>query len=199
MNPRVDHPPILHPVVLAVPLADQRLTGRDKVAALRLHARRAAVLSARHAGLPLGILEKDADGVPLPSNGIYWSLSHKSAFVAAAVSSGPVGIDLEKIKPVGRGLYERLAGDAEWALASTRDPAIFFRYWTAKEAVLKAVGKGLAGLSRCRVACIIDAHHLRLDYENTSWTVVHRHVPPDHLVTLTCDPVRIVWHIEEAL
>jgi 4'-phosphopantetheinyl transferase len=190
--------PILHPVILPVSDEEQRLTGRAKVAALRRRARQAAALSARYGGWPLGAMEKDADGVPLPSNGMHWSLTHKTTFVAAVVAPAPVGIDLERIKPVSSGLYQHVADEREWALAPQKDLPVFFRYWTAKEAVLKAVRKGLAGLSKCRVVRIIDEDQLLLHYEQTPWTVVHYRFEPDHLATVTSTQVRIVWHrVEE--
>ncbi|RJQ84935.1 MAG: 4'-phosphopantetheinyl transferase superfamily protein [Desulfobacteraceae bacterium] len=188
---------ILHPVILPVPREDQRLSGRPKVEALRRHARRAAVFSAQCGGWPLSAMQKDAAGVPLPSNGIHWSLSHKEAFVAAVVSPRPVGIDIEKIKPVRPGMFERLADAQEWALAPHRDLAVFFRYWTAKEAVLKAEGQGLTGLSRCRVVRIIDAAHLLLEYEQALWTVMHHRIDPGHLGAVTSDHACIVWHRPE--
>jgi 4'-phosphopantetheinyl transferase len=186
---------VLHPVLLAVSAADQRLVRRAKVEALRRRAREAAVLSARYGGCRLGRLEKDEAGVPLPSNGLHWSLSHKECMVAAVVSPHPVGIDLERLAPVYAPLYDRIASAAEWALASQRSETLFFRYWTAKEAVLKAVGKGLTGLERCRVQAIVDDDHLRLEYEQNLWGVTHRWIGEDHLATVTSDGVILHWHL----
>ena len=90
-----------------------------------------------------GPLEKDKNGAPLPSKGTYWSLTHKSANVAAVVAPRPVGIDIEVLRPCNPNLYQRIASAEEWDLAATVSDKNFFRYWTAKEAVLKAVGKGL--------------------------------------------------------
>jgi 4'-phosphopantetheinyl transferase len=186
--------PILHPVILAVPGSDLGLKGREKVAALGQHARQALAHSARFGGVRLGPLEKDDHGAPLPSNGIHWSLTHKERYVAAVTAPRPVGIDIEKIRPVRAGMYQRLAGDAEWALAPEITPVLFFRYWTAKEAVLKAVGKGLAGLSRCRVEAIADPDHLVLSYEDSQWTVAHFWGTKEHIVTVTADRAAIQWH-----
>jgi 4'-phosphopantetheinyl transferase len=185
---------ILHPVVLAVPESDLGLKGREKVAALGRHARQALAQSARLAGMRLGPLEKDDHGAPLPSNGIHWSLTHKECYVAAVTAPHPVGIDIEKIRPVHEGMHQRLADDAEWALAPEITRMLFFRYWTAKEAVLKAVGKGLSGLSSCRVDAIADADHLILSYEDSQWTVAHFWGTKEHIVTITADRAAIQWH-----
>jgi 4'-phosphopantetheinyl transferase len=146
--------------------------------------------------MALGPLEKDENGAPLPSNGIHWSLTHKSAFVAAVCSPRPVGIDIERLRQVNRGLEERIAAPAEWDLATAVDLFLFFRFWTAKEAVLKAVGEGLTGLSRCRVRRIVDDDHMLLAYDRQPWTVTHRRIEPDHLVTITSDCVDLRWHTQ---
>jgi 4'-phosphopantetheinyl transferase len=190
----LDRETIIHPVILAVPEPDQGLKGREKVDALGRHARHALAESARFSGVYLGPLEKDDHGAPLPSNGIHWSLTHKERFVAAVTAPHPVGIDIERIRPVRTGMHQRVAGDEEWALAPEITQGLFFRYWTAKEAVLKAVGKGLAGLSRCRVAAIPDADHLILDYEDSRWTVAHFWGTSEHIVSVTADGAAIQWH-----
>lgn len=186
----------IHPVVIPVSPSDQQLKGRPKVAALRRDARKALSLSARHSGCTLGALEKDNNGAPLPSNGIYWSLSHKSAYVAAVVSRKAVGIDIEHVKQVSDGVRQRIADATEWGLAPEGGLKLFFRYWTAKEAVLKAVGLGLTGLDGCRVNQIADESHLVLSYENVLWTVTHHWIGQDHLVAVTSDGVDIQWHME---
>jgi 4'-phosphopantetheinyl transferase len=185
----------IHPVILAVSSDDQRLVLRAKVEALRRRAREAAALSAQYGGYIIGALEKDDAGVPLPSNDLFWSLSHKERMVAAVVSPRPVGIDLERLAPVYERLHDRIADPAEWALAPQKTETLFFRYWTAKEAVLKAVGKGLTGLERCRVQAILDDDHLGLLYEGIPWGVTHCWVGDEHLATVTSDNVVLQWHI----
>jgi 4'-phosphopantetheinyl transferase len=186
--------PTLHPVILAVPEARQMLKGRPRVAALRKCARDALALSARYSGMRLGALEKDANGAPLPSNGFFWSLSHKTALVAAVVAPMPVGIDVERFKPVSEGLFQRLADASEWALAPQRDLAAFFRYWTAKEAVLKAVGKGLVDLSLCRIKQVAADDRIVLTYGSQIWSVTHCPIGTDHLVGITAEPAQVIWH-----
>ncbi|WP_054034276.1 4'-phosphopantetheinyl transferase family protein [Desulfatitalea tepidiphila] len=185
----------LHPVILPVPAAARPLKGRPKVDALRAAAREALAQSARYSGQKLGPLDKDDNGAPLPSNGLYWSLTHKNAYVAAVCSPHAVGIDIERLRPVSESLGERLAAPDEWALAPTVDTLLFFRYWTAKEAVLKAVGMGLTGLSRCRIHRIVDDDHLLLTYDGRPWQVTHHRVGQEHLVTITSDRVELIWHL----
>ena len=186
----------IHPVIMAVPEHERSLKGREKVAVLRRVAREALHLSARYSGVTLGTLEKAENGAPLPSNGIHWSLTHKEHYVAAVTATHPIGIDIERDRPVSEGLYKRLADSDEWELAPAVTQGLFYRYWTAKEAVLKAVGKGLAGLTHCRIAEILDDDRLELRYEQSIWRVTQLRTVENHLVAVTTDDADIEWHIE---
>ena len=195
---------ILQPVILKVP-ADIRATkGRPKVQALSQLARQATQQSARLTiGRDLKGFPKDSDGVPVPVKGIHWSLSHKSSLVAGIVAKVPVGIDVEIHRPVKAGMHTRIAGDDEWALALQEGDGgvppepLFYRLWTAKEAVLKAVGQGLVGLSRCRVDALPADLHMRLSYDGTPWEVLQRWYGA-HLVALAfpaaaLPPGGVIW------
>lgn len=164
---------VIYPVILAVPEADRRLRGRDKVARLSSLARQAVQFSADQSGVKLGGLMKSPEGAPLPVGGYFWSLAHKPEYVAGVVADFPVGLDIEKVRPFSLGLYRMTADESEWNLAETRSSLLFFRYWTAKEAVLKSVGIGLKGLSRCRVVKIVDDRHLKLDFTYREFDVEH--------------------------
>ncbi len=74
-----------------------------------------------------------------------FNLSHSGGTVVAAFSTGPVGIDIET--PGRQRDYLAIARrffhpDEVGSLASEDD---FLRLWTAKEAMLKLAGSGLAG------------------------------------------------------
>lgn len=92
------------------------------------------------------------EGKPrLETGELEFNVSHSSGRVAIAVSRGePVGIDLEK----GRTMPDLLdiagryfaKGEAEIVRAAAEEERVahFFAFWTAKEAVIKAVGGGLS-------------------------------------------------------
>ena len=170
MGPK-NKPDTIFPVILAVPAADRHLKGREKTTALSGHARRALGLSARKSGIILAELLKEENGAPLPFSGTHWSLTHKSAYVGGVVSGFRIGIDIERIRPIQDALYHKTATDDEWRLSGEDPVRLFFRYWTAKEAVLKAAAVGLKDLSQCRVGKVVDEHHLRVDYLDKSWVV----------------------------
>ena len=187
----------LHPVILPLSPEAQCLRGRDRVQAQSLRAREALALSCEASGLSLGPLHKDSREAPLPFNGqTYWSLSHKARYVAAVVGYGAVGIDIEEIVPRSEGLYDYIAGGAEWGLAKARGWETFFRFWTAKEAVLKAVGIGLAHLRRARIHSILDEDNLLVDYDARLWPV--RHVRfQGHMVALMRGDHEVVWSLTQ--
>lgn len=162
----------LYPVILAVPDADRLLRGREKVIRLSFLARRAVQLSAVQSGIRLGELTKSPEGAPLPAGGYYWSLSHKTDYVAGVVADFPVGLDIERFRSCTPGLYHMVADDTEWHLADAVNDMLFFRYWTAKEAVLKSAGVGLSALSKCRVVGIGD-NHLELTYQHRKFRIEH--------------------------
>jgi 4'-phosphopantetheinyl transferase len=81
---------------------------------------------------------------------IHFNLSHSGGRALLGVSQGrELGIDLEQVRTnievlsISRNYFFGAERDAiEGALSVTRD-SLFFRYWVAKEAVLKAQGIGL--------------------------------------------------------
>ena len=99
-------------------------------------------------------LTKEVRGQPA----ITFNMSHAHGRALIAVSKGQeVGVDLERIRSdveVAK-LSERYFAPSEHAtiMQSTQEQraARFFRYWVAKEAVLKAQGIGLRALSQCEI------------------------------------------------
>jgi len=183
---------VLHPVILAVPNTVEAWLGRRRVLALSRLARAAARQSTRRAGGVLGRLGKDSHGVPRPSNGWYWSVAHKPVYVAGVAGPGPLGIDIEPVQPRSRNLFNKIADQREWGLGSEEEWHLFYRFWTAKEAVLKAVGMGLQGLSHCRVVTIEDRSRLTLDYKGQTWTV-KQNMRDGHLVAVASNHFAVDW------
>lgn len=159
------------PVILPVPLKDRKLKGRERVKALSRLARQALEISAVKCRLRIGELIKDDHGVPLPFDGHYWSLTHKPKYVGAVISLQKTGIDIEEVRTISSPMFQRVAGDREWRLGGSRSEMLFFRFWTAKEAVLKAEGVGMAGLSNCVVKQLWDRQHLEIAYQDKRYLI----------------------------
>jgi len=124
-----------------------------------------AVLS-RYLGISPGIIAMHRSEGGKPSltkeiggdSAITFNMSHASGRALIAVSMGQeVGVDLERIRSdvEAAKLSERFFAPSEHAtiiqLSQKQRIARFFRYWVAKEAVLKAQGIGLLALSQCEI------------------------------------------------
>jgi 4'-phosphopantetheinyl transferase len=107
-----------------------------------------------------------------------------------------VGIDVEQIKPCSDALFRRTGTEKEWALGGgPPDDHLFFRYWTAKEAVLKTSGAGFRDFSRCRVRRLVDDRHIFLDYRGREWLVEH-YFFDGHIAAVVKDGWEVVWSME---
>ena len=115
--------------------------------------RRTLRMAEPEAPIPL-LCARQKNGKPfLPDYpGFHFSLSHAGSWAVCAVSEYPLGVDLEQLRELRRGVAERWFSASESALLRQMPPEAFFEFWTLKEAAVKATGEGLArGLSRAQV------------------------------------------------
>ncbi|MFN3483549.1 MAG: 4'-phosphopantetheinyl transferase family protein [Rhabdaerophilum calidifontis] len=118
-----------------------------------LHRRRLArALLAPLLGRPAAAIRilRDQAGAPriaAPAGGLFISFSARAGINALALARRPVGIDIELLRPATAIPWNMLRADEQTALLALPEPArsaAFLRLWTAKEAVAKALGTGLA-------------------------------------------------------
>lgn len=187
----------LRPVIRWISPVPHLKNGPERVRRLGRIAREAACRSAAISDAPPPSFLKTFDGVPLPEAGWHWSITHKPTIVAGIVAREPVGIDIETIRPVHPNLHLKICNASEWALG--REPALlrFFRFWTAKEAVLKAVGLGLQGLSICRICSAPASPRMALDVDGDPWRVEHLFIS-DHLVAVASKGRDVAWTLHLA-
>ncbi len=196
-NPKSEFPnQTLFPVILPVPAEVHDFKPRERVIYLSRHARRALKIAAQKSGVRLDEMVKNDNGVPQPFDGIHWSLSHKTRYVCGVVAPLPIGIDVEKVRNFSEGLFKKTATEREWALADMESDSVmaFFRYWTAKEAVLKATGIGIKDLLKCRVDHIFDDKHLQIQYDGRQWLIEHFFFN-DHVASIVKSSFQIEWII----
>ena len=182
----------IYPVILRVPEKCMGLTIKERVAFLSRFARKALEISAQKSGDCLIKPAKDVAGIPVAHGGRFWSITHKPQYVAGLAASFRVGIDIEKIKICKKALFRKTAAEKEWALGEADNYNLFFRYWTAKESVIKAEGTGLRDLLECQVIELIDDNNLVIHYKKKKWVVEH-HMFYGHIASVVKNSYRVEW------
>jgi 4'-phosphopantetheinyl transferase len=127
----------------------------------------------------------DGRGRPFLPGGPDFNLSHSGEVTICAVGGGcTVGVDVERIRPVEIEPFSGCFSADEWRLlASARDPLeAFFRYWTIKESVLKADGRGLGVPMR-----EVRVFGREAELEGRRWYIFPPRVGPGHVAHLAVD------------
>lgn len=89
----------------------------------------------------------------LKDTNIHFNISHSGSMAMCALHDGPVGADIEMIKPYSDAVPKRIMSDEELKFyrSSPDREALFFKIWTLKEAYLKFTGTGLCALGSITV------------------------------------------------
>ena len=96
------------------------------------------------------VIAADRDGVPRlgpPLDKLFVSSASREGWVAVALASAPLGVDIEVATAPAEPAWNILSPSERERLAGLPEPerwAAFLRIWTAKEAYLKAIGLGLS-------------------------------------------------------
>lgn len=109
------------------------------------------------------------------------SLSHCPGWVACAASEAPrVGIDIEVPKP-GRDIAAIAAfafGQKEQVRSAETNSGGFYRIWTLREAISKAIGEGLPFVADRSNHCHIGPENGSwiAEVAGANWHLLHRHL-----------------------
>ncbi len=105
-------------------------------------------LMLRELGLPDEPWQYNEYGKPYIPNGPHFSISHCKQGIAVAVDEQPVGIDIESYRDITPELIAYTMSEAEQEqINAAQDPIkAFTELWTRKEAYVKFLGTGLAGV-----------------------------------------------------
>ena len=102
-----------------------------------------------------------------------FNVSHSGELALVAVTTGcEVGVNVEQLRPVkqmeeiAQRYFHRLEVEGVMASRVKERPAAFFRCWTAKEALLKAIGSG--------ITAALDAFEVPLDEAFEGWIDLSR-------------------------
>lgn len=159
------------------------------------HTLKRHALSQRHPRHPPMSWEFDTEPIgkprvrgPLP---VAFNLSHSGTAVAVAVAEQAVGVDIECHRPLDDApaiaatvFHPR---ELKWLHAQADFAAAFYRLWTLKEAVLKAMGQGFfqAPASLCWEA--LGAGVLTLEHAGRRWHARHLPLPGASLAVASAD------------
>ena len=84
----------------------------------------------------------------IQNSAIHFNLAHSGNWVALAVSNKTVGVDIELIKPITdiEEVMKPCFNDSEIETIVNSSDSLnsFYKFWTRKEAILKATGQGIA-------------------------------------------------------
>lgn len=151
------------PLALVLAPLSTRLPRTQRFAASRAAVAEALRASGELAGAPRALPYDDwpraPSGAPSPVRGWHASYADTTGLVVALVTSGPVAVDAEWVRrPRWHAARERFRDSGELVSlgGDTRDDVLAL--WTAKEALLKLAGVGLADLGRCPLVRRDGAH-----------------------------------------
>lgn len=78
---------------------------------------------------------------------IFHNISHTTGLAACAIGDGPVGIDVEEIRPFSEKIIRKVMSEQEkeqfYKLKEEERTSFFFKIWTLKESYVKAGGWGI--------------------------------------------------------
>lgn len=115
---------------------------------------------------------------------LHFNLSHSGHFAACVFYHKEVGIDVQKIAPVGDALIRKIATEEEASallqLPKEAKEEAFAKLWTVKESYLKYTGRGLL-VSPKRLS--LQSDQLLFDGKPTDVTLETR-LLPGHMMTL---------------
>jgi len=86
-------------------------------------------------------------GKPFLDSRINFNISHSGGYIACAVSDKEkIGIDIEAVRHINLSDFKRYMNAGEWRIirASGTQYEEFYKYWTKKESVMKADGRGFS-------------------------------------------------------
>lgn len=86
-------------------------------------------------------------GRPYVNDELDFNISHSGCYVVCAFSvGGRIGVDIEQVRILDVEDFKRVFHKDEWIAIQSAENRyqVFFDYWTAKESVIKAIGKGMS-------------------------------------------------------
>ena len=119
----------------------------------------------RENGIEYPTISLSKKGKPTIEEG-YFNAAHSGDLAVLAVSSFPVGVDVERIRPVSPLVQEKFFTDRERAQVQTEQD--FFRLWTKKESYVKYLGEGIGALRSFEISPSSPIYQ-EVDFYEKAW------------------------------
>lgn len=135
---------------------------------------------------------------PHINSSISFNISHAGNLVVCAMSDKhQLGIDVEQLSKIDFALFQDCMSEKEWEqIKLAKDPnREFLKFWTQKEAVIKADGRGLTiplnglKLNDCQISIDKKSWHLLKINVHSNYIC---HLATDKLLTI--EDVKMVYH-----
>lgn len=108
-------------------------------------------------------ITRTSSGKPVfQDSGLYFNISHSGEWVYGVIDDHPVGIDVEKIRPVQSSVLDFIATEKELknftsdilgqkTIEDRKNLYEFFSLWTKKEAYIKCIGQTLKNIRNLKI------------------------------------------------
>lgn len=136
-----------------------------------------------------GLIESDGESRPHLrdlTTGRSWcvSLSHSRGFAAAAIDHQPIGVDVERVRPLSTSAAHLFLTEAEgYAIQQATIEDALLHSWCAKEAAWKAIS-AMHETLRSVPLRLIDRGDQGLKFEGPTLTIETRRISPDLVAAL---------------
>jgi len=123
---------------------------------------------------------------------LYFNVSHSGNWIVCVIDDKPVGIDIEKIKPIEFEAFEQFLSDEEYKMLMEKNPEkwlpFFFDLWTLKESYIKAVGEGFSIPFASFTISFLKIGEIKVKLSNklTNWTLKKYDFHPEYKMSVCC-------------
>ena len=123
--------------------------------------------------------------------GLHFNVSHSEDWIVCAIDNEPVGIDIEKVRPVNLlEIAAQLFSDEEYKTLIVKSPEdrqrFFFDLWTLKESYIKAVGAGLSIPLKSFTVIFLEKGEMVVKSGNklTNWALRQYDLDPEYKMSV---------------
>ena len=138
-------------------------------------------------GRDLRDLDYTQYGKPYYKNSDFnFNISHSGKYVVCAGSNqSPIGVDVEEIKPINiEDFREQFHPDELKEIIGSSNPLTsFYQFWTKKESVIKADGKGLS-IPLNDLNLLVNSDGVKID--KVDWNIQEIHLEDDCICNIAC-------------